>query len=300
MTEPQTATGAGAGAGAMLRAARERQGLHVAALAAAIKIPQRKLEALEAGRYDELPDATFTRALAMTVCRALKIDAVPVLAQLPQAGGNGLSAAAGGLNAPFRDRPGRAEPAELSPLRHPLSWAALAVLVAAATVFLLPSGWWEGLMPGSTPLPTPAPAAPASAVQSASSAQQSASAAAQSLAAAPMEAVPMTAASAASAPMVEVVHSVPGAEAGASAVADIAAGLAVLRATDATWVEVVDAGGQVLVQRQLQPGESLGLNGKLPFKLKIGNAAATQLQFRGQGVDLAPVTRDNVARLELK
>jgi cytoskeleton protein RodZ len=115
-----------------------------------------------------------------------------------------------------------------------------------------------------------------------------------------MEAVPMTAASAASAPMVEVVHSVPGAEAGASAVADIAAGLAVLRATDATWVEVVDAGGQVLVQRQLQPGESLGLNGKLPFKLKIGNAAATQLQFRGQGVDLAPVTRDNVARLELK
>jgi len=300
MTEPQTATAAGAGAGAMLRAARERQGLHVAALAAAIKIPQRKLEALEAGRYDELPDATFTRALAMTVCRALKIDAVPVLAQLPQAGGNGLSAAAGGLNAPFRDRPGRAEPADLSPLRHPLSWAALAVLVAAATVFLLPSGWWEGLMPGSTSLPAPAPAAPASAVQPASSAQQSASAAAQSLAAAPTQAVPMAAASAASAALVEVVHSVPGAEAGASAVADIAAGLAVLRATDATWVEVVDAGGQVLVQRQLQPGESLGLNGKLPFKLKIGNAAATQLQFRGQGVDLAPVTRDNVARLELK
>ena len=55
-----------------------------------------------------------------------------------------------------------------------------------------------------------------------------------------------------------------------------------LRATDATWVEVIDAGGQVLVQRLLQPGESLGLDGKLPFKLKIGNAAATQLQFRGQ------------------
>ena len=85
-----------------------------------------------------------------------------------------------------------------------------------------------------------------------------------------------------------------------SAAADSAGGVAVLRASDATWVEVVDAGGQVLVQRQLQPGESLGLNGILPFKLKIGNAAATQLQFRGQGVDLAPVTRDNVARLELK
>ena len=67
MTEPQAAAGAGAGAGAgaLLRAARERQGLHVAALAAAIKIPQRKLEALEAGRFEELPDATFTRALAI-------------------------------------------------------------------------------------------------------------------------------------------------------------------------------------------------------------------------------------------
>jgi len=296
MTEPQAAAGAGAGAGALLRAARERQGLHVAALAAAIKIPQRKLEALEAGRFEELPDATFTRALAMTVCRALKIDAAPVLAQLPQLGSDRLAAATGGLNAPFRDRPGRAEPvSSFSPLRHPLSWAALAVLVAAAVVFLLPAGWWEGFMPGSMSLP----AAPASAVQPAASPGASTQLPASAAAYIPA-AAPVLAASAASAPMVEVVHSVPGADTSASAVADAAAGLAVLRATDATWVEVVDAGGQVLVQRQLQPGESLGLNGTLPFKLKIGNAAATQLQFRGQGVDLAPVTRDNVARLELK
>jgi cytoskeleton protein RodZ len=132
----------------------------------------------------------------------------------------------------------------------------------------------------------------------------SADAAASAASAAASDSLPATAsllgASAASAPAVEVVHSVPGVDAGASAAADRAAGVAVLRATDATWVEVVDAGGQVLVQRVLQPGESLGLNGTLPFRLKIGNAAATQLQFRGQGVDLAAFTRDNVARLELK
>jgi cytoskeleton protein RodZ len=299
MTEPQSAAAGGSSAGAQLRAARERQGLHIAALAAAIKIPQRKLEALEADRFDELPDATFARALAMTVCRALKIDATPVLAQLPQAGGKGLSAVTGGLNAPFRDRPGRADPADFSPVRHPLSWAALAVLVAAAAVFLLPDGWWQGLWPAGAPTQATVPAAPApaSAPDTPASAAAPAAAASESLAAAP---VPAPVAEAASAPTVEVVHSVPGAEVGASAAPDSAAGVAVLRATDATWVEVVDAGGQVLVQRLLQPGESLGLNGKLPFKLKIGNAAATQLQFRGQGVDLAPVTRDNVARLELK
>ena len=54
----------------MLRAARQARGLHIAALAASIKVTQRKLEALEADRYDELPDMTFTRALAKTVCRS--------------------------------------------------------------------------------------------------------------------------------------------------------------------------------------------------------------------------------------
>ncbi len=296
MTEAQSTAGGASGpsAGALLRAARERQGLHVAALAAAIKVPQRKLEALEADRFDELPDATFTRALAMTVCRALKIDAAPVLALLPPVSGMGRAAVSGGLNAPFRERPGRAEPAEFSPMRHPLSWAALAVLVAAAAVFALPSGWWQRFWPDSVGS-QPAAAMPALAVEPAASAA-SAPAPAASVAAAPVAETQ----SAATATTVEVVHSVPAADAGSSAAADSAGGVAVLRASDATWVEVVDAGGQVLVQRQLQPGESLGLNGILPFKLKIGNAAATQLQFRGQGVDLAPVTRDNVARLELK
>ena len=51
-------------AGALLRAAREKQGLHIAALAASIKVTPRKLDALEHDRWDELPDATFTRALA--------------------------------------------------------------------------------------------------------------------------------------------------------------------------------------------------------------------------------------------
>lgn len=299
MTESHGA--AGSSAGALLRAARERQGLHIAALAATIKIPQRKLEALEADRYDELPDATFARALAMTVCRALKIDAAPVLSLLPQLGDHGLAAVAGGLNAPFRDRPGRAEPASFSPMRHPLSWAALAVLVAAAVVFLLPSGWWDAVWPASAPLLAPTAPAPASAPEAAASAARAvAPASASSPAASDRPAAGYSPVGAASAPAVEVVHSVPGAEAGASAALDTAGGVAVLRATDATWVEVIDAGGQVLVQRLLQPGESLGLNGSLPFKLRIGNAAGTQLQFRGQGVDLAPVTRDNVARLELK
>ena len=84
-------------------AARETQGLHIAVLAAQIKVAPRKLEALEADRYDALPDVTFTRALAQTVCRQLRIDAEPVLARLPQGGAHRLEHVARGLNTPFRD-----------------------------------------------------------------------------------------------------------------------------------------------------------------------------------------------------
>ena len=229
----------------------------------------------------------------MTVCRALKIDPAPVLAQLPQIGGKPLADVAGGLNAPYRERPGRDEPAHLGPLRHPLAWAALLVLVAAALVFLLPSGWWQDLLPDSAAALAPRPGGVGGRCRP------------RRRRLPPCRTWLPDSVAAASAPAsaaaVEVVHSMStDPEASASAAADAAAGVAVLRANDASWVEVIDASGQVLVQRVLQPGESLGLDGRLPFKLKIGNAAATQLQFRGQGVDLAPVTRDNVARLELK
>jgi len=48
------------------------------------------------------------------------------------------------------------------------------------------------------------------------------------------------------------------------------------------------------------PGETVGLEGPLPLRMKIGNAEGTRLSFHGQTVDLAPYTRDNVARVELK
>jgi cytoskeleton protein RodZ len=55
----------------------------------------------------------------------------------------------------------------------------------------------------------------------------------------------------------------------------------------------------MLLSRNVQAGELIGLDGALPLRLIIGNAAATQLFFRGNPVDLAASTRDNVARLQL-
>lgn len=298
MNEAGAAAASGASAGGQLRAARERQGLHIAALAAAIKMPQRKLEALEADRYDDLPDATFARALALSVCRALKIDAAPVLAQLPRIGDKPLPDVAGGLNAPYRERAGReARATGTASLRHPLSWAALLLVLAAALVMWLPDGSWRawrawGPASGAASAPLATPAA---------SATVAAMAAMAAAASAVVEEAVQTASAPASAVVVEVVHATSADPAAASAVAAApAAGMVVLRSSAPSWVEVIDAGGQVLLQRVLQPGESVGLDGRLPLRLKIGNAAVTSLQFRGREVDLAAVTRDNVARLELK
>ncbi|MCU0956311.1 MAG: helix-turn-helix domain-containing protein [Hydrogenophaga sp.] len=103
----------------LLQQAREQAGLHIAALAAALKVPVRKLEALEAGRYDELPDLTFARALASSACRQLRMDPAPVLAQIPQGKRPVLGVVSEeALNTPFRPaREGAAASAQAGPAR---------------------------------------------------------------------------------------------------------------------------------------------------------------------------------------
>jgi cytoskeleton protein RodZ len=78
------------------------------------------------------------------------------------------------------------------------------------------------------------------------------------------------------------------------------AGAVQLRVTEASWMDVRDAKGQVLLSRMVQPGESVGLDGATPIRLTIGNAVATQLGYKGQAINIAPFTSGNVARLELR
>src|SRR5688500_13813290 len=93
---------AGPSAGALLRQARAGAGLHVGALATSLKVPVRKLEALEQARYEQLTDAVFARALASSVCRTLKIDPRPVLDRLPKTAVPRLVQDHEGLDEPFR------------------------------------------------------------------------------------------------------------------------------------------------------------------------------------------------------
>ena len=296
-------------AGAMLREAREKRGLHIAALAASIKVSPRKLEALEADRYTELPDMTFTRALAQTVCRALKVDPQPVLDKLPQAGDlPKLARVGGGLNAPFRLAPGSRDPSEFTFHRRPVFWATLLVLLGALALALLPERWmpWRGAasLPGrwSNPASSPTAASPPMAASAAATVPYAPLPLAAPAASAPWPgASSVTVATVAAGPapaLIETVHSAPP-EGQAGPAAGAAAGVLAVRTSAESWVEVQDARGQMLLSRSVQPGETVGLDGALPMRLTIGNASATQLVFRGKPVDLAASTRDNVARLQL-
>ena len=289
---PDTAapTPPGVTAGSLLRQARQAQGMHIAVLATSIKVTPRKLEALENDRLDELPDATFTRALAQTVCRTLKIDPAPVLALLPPPPGQRLEQVGEGINTPFRERPGMSQGSDWSVLGSPAVWAPLLFLVLAAIVYFLP--------PGTVHLPI---AQPASAPAVAANRVASPPPAVPASVAAPMVAAPAPAASV----VVETVHSVPpaaaddAASAAASPTASMAGALQ-LRVSGESWVEVLDGRGQTLLSRLLQPGEAVGVDGALPLKVTVGNAGVTQLSFRGKAIELAGYTRDNVARLDLK
>lgn len=316
MTEPGIpASPPATSAGAMLRAARERQGVHIAVLAAAIKVSPRKLDALEADRYDELPDATFTRALAQTVCRALKLDPQPVLALLPPAAPAPLETVADGLNTPFRDRGGSMPLSTLLP-RAPLIWAALALLVAAALVLYWPlrrapaeaQPAAQPALPPVLPSVTDAPGADSPASGPAVTASSATPAVVQPPVVSPLPAAPApgggavatspatAAATAASVPAADLASRPPTLP---PALPPKAFGAAIV-VSEPVWLEVVDAAGQVVFQRTIQPGESLSFDQKPPLKLKIGNAAAARLSFRGEAVDLTPHTRSNVARVELK
>jgi cytoskeleton protein RodZ len=290
-------------AGTMLREARQAQGLHIAALSASIKVAQKKLEALEANRFDELPDATFTRALAQTVCRALKIDPVPVLALLPAPSGYRLEQVGEGINAPFRDRPGRHEPSDWTALARPAIWGPLLLLIAAAAVYFLPSGWLSSLQSLPMPQAASSPATAESTPGMTSSVLMAPPPTADAAAASAPGATDPAASSPISSAAPSTVKSPTAANSAGTetAVANVApVGSLQVHAIADSWVEVRDARAKVLIARTVQAGESVAIDGQPPLRLKIGNARATEVTFRGQPLDMAANTLNNVARLELK
>ena len=63
---------------------------------------------------------------------------------------------------------------------------------------------------------------------------------------------------------------------------------------------MVDAAGVVHVRKTMAGGETVRIQGTLPLSVVVGRANAIDVAVRGKPFDLAPVTKDNVARFQVK
>lgn len=304
----------GATPASVVRAAREARGQSLQHLSILLKISERRLQAFEEARWDEVGDRTFVRALAQRLCRHLDLDPQPVLQALPGPVVEPLRSVL--RHAPVNaDTPLPRPTPRLAPMdRSGASWGVITpvrlgvagILLAAVVLALLPLDTW---MPApqaarEPEVVVPAAAEPASAEASAPSSSGDATAAGAAGAAADSPAaasapqaaaLPAPAPVAASTPVV-----VPPAQAQASGLAtsDAAAALQVSVRQD-SWVQVTDAKGVVLLSRLLRSGERVGLDGSRPLRMRVGNAAGTDVTWLGRRVALDELQRNNVADVDL-
>jgi cytoskeleton protein RodZ len=264
-------------AGAMVRKAREAAGLHIGALAVLLRVPVKKLEALEADRFDLLPDVVFVRALAASVCRNLNIDPLPVLAKLPQTATTRLRTDESGINVTFRSGVGGSGSLFWDQFSRPVVLVGFALLIGA----LLWAFYVYSDRSGVTQATKPelAAAMPALAV----------SAAASGSVVATVTSAPETVM-----PPAENAAQVLVAGSGATT------GTVVFKAHGASWVEVVDGAGVVQLRKMLSEGETDGVSGVMPLAVVVGRADVTEVQVHGKPFDLTPMTKDKVARFEVK
>jgi cytoskeleton protein RodZ len=290
-----------ASAGTLLRLAREEAGLQVDTLAAALKVPVRKLEALEADRFDLLPDAVFVRGLAASVCRNLKLDPAPILQLLPASGAPRLAPTEGGINAPFRSPRDGAGPNWFDQLSRPVFLAVFALLLGALVLILLPARRDEPVVKAQAPPAATTPAVAETLVAGAAPVAEPTTAVAPA-AASPAAATPVAAspAPAAPAPATTTAPAVAVAAPAPAVGKPVVDGIVVFKARGNSWIQVTDAKGTVSLRKQLAAGESAVASGVLPLSVTVGSVSVTDVQVRGKPFDMAPLARDNVARFEVK
>lgn len=285
--------------GLLLRQARENSGMSLSALAALLKVSTSKLEALESNRWDLLPDIVFARALASSICRALQIEVAPVLDHFPSMTAPNMKTDESGINAPFRTPGDGFGFAWLSQLKKPGTLAVLILTLSAIALFFLPVDFLEAkfsgpLQGGAETVTTSVDSVVADAVTNREGQEPSIATDSAQLPVRKHE------------PPSELTSSPVSSETSVSPLSSTNEGIrgvvdtVVLKATGASWVEVVDSRGIVQVRKIMNQDEVLGVSGESPLSVVIGRADAVSVQVRGKAFDLVNLSKNNIARFEVK
>jgi len=286
----QAVEAAGPPPGGQLAEARQAQNLTPADVARQLKLSVWQVEALESGRFEQLPGPIFVRGFIRNYARLLKIDPNELLRALgdriPQSAPR--TAAAPSPDIPF-------------PVASRQRWPALAAVVAVV-VGLLAAYEFYWNEPEPRPVRADAAAAPAPA-------PQPEPAAAQATASQPAPAVDtqvalpsITLATAlqATPDTRPVVAAGPHAEAEKEKTPGPGERQLKLAFDQESWVEIRDRNERIIFSQLNQPGTQQFVNGMPPFSIVVGNAHGVRMTYAEKPVDLAPHTRTDVARLILQ
>ena len=288
------------GVGAFLRKRRLALGLTHADIANVVKLPPRRIEALEDERWAELPDGPFLRGFLRNVARALDLDATTLMDRVDESlirsrNPESILVMPAAMpvtlprrNGPMDDRHGG----------RTLVFGAFAFAVAAALIA------WSGTESFDRLIHHGDVVARTDATPSATMAARPESTVAAPAAAAPASIVAVTDdhPGATASPETATAPTATGQTAAALSAAQTQPSADVALAfhfNEDSWVEVKSADGRVLMHRLNVAGSDQQVDGEAPYSLIVGNAKGVALRFHGQPVDLGPYTRDQVARLTL-
>ncbi len=262
------------GVGQELAAAREARGLALADVAQQLKFSPRQLEALEQEQFETLPGATFTRGMVRSYARLLKLDPEPLVQRIAgrcEVPDSSLLAVRYQQPVPFSDSARRSTFTYLA--------VSLGVLVLVGAVAYQWHQERAAAARKATLVAKVKPRAPAAASP------------------APV-AMPVQ-------PVAEEKPAVPEKPAAqektiaAAAPAPRYPGRLVVRTEGEAWIEIRDSLDRNLVSSLNPPGSERVVRGRPPYSLVIGNASQVSVTYDDKPIDLAPHTRQDVARFTL-
>lgn len=311
------------GFGAVLRAAREAEGISVGDMAVQCRLAVTQIRALEEERLENLPEPVYVRAFIRGYAHALKIDPTPLVDDyMMRCGRRGAAVEVGQL-------PNRSPSTEAvfhEPPKNRTLKAVLFVVLAA----LVGGGIWavytdqfaslhtsseaQKVESGAneaketkTPAaePTENAAQPSDAAPEAQPAQPSAPAAAPQVQPAAAAPVAQPTPSAAPAPAAQTASAAP-AQPAPAASAQPPAAAPVLHKVEfrlgagASWVQVIAPNGRNVVASEMRPQSVQAYEIPKGSRFTIGNAGVVSLTIDGEVYPLDGVVRNGIARFTIE
>lgn len=314
--------------GGALRTARESQNLSIQDIASRLRLGPKQIEALEKDNFAALPEPTIVRGFIRNYAKQLKINAEPLLdaysVLVPSSDLHRLIVKpSANMKMTSRKKPksGRylllglllllglgtwlfyqnyiAKPSPTSLRESVIGENASnesSINAEPLPEAALPAAEREASLQASTELTLPtAPQQTPLAAETVNPVEANADSGAAITNSLPIATLPGTLPAATSLPSAVAPEAL-------AAVAPSPTGMAKLEfnATQETWVSIVDASGREIYNKIIFAGSRESIDVTPPVNLTVGNAGATSLNMNGKPVELAPHSRQNVARIKLE